>query len=108
MPVPQPLPAAISNGHFGTDEHGPIRPTPPEVRAITENHAERLLDLLDGLAEVENFLANSQCSDRSRLYHERDRLVSSYKRAIAMYAEDFGEQAASRLNAYAQHRLRRR
>ena len=107
LPVPKPLPSAIGRGHFGEDEHGPIRPTPAEVRAITENHAERLINLLERLAEVEGFLRNSQCSDRARLYHEKDRLLSAYQGAIAMYAEDFGEHAANRIDTYARHRLAR-
>lgn len=108
LPVLKPLPSAIGKGHFGEDEHGPIRPTPAEVRAITENHAERLINLLEGLSEVEGFLANSQCSDRARLYHEKDRLLSAYQGAMAMYAEDFGEHAANRLDAYARHQCNRR
>jgi hypothetical protein len=107
LPVPKPLPSAIGRGHFGEDEHGPIRPTPAEVRAITENHAERLINLLEGLARVQGFLANSQCSDRARLYHEKDRLQSGYQSAIALYAEDFGEHAALRLDAYARAQLGR-
>ena len=107
LPVPKPLPSATGRGHFGEDEHGPIRPTAAEVRAITENQAERLIDLLEGLAEVEGFLRNSQCSDRARLYHEKDRLLSAYQSAVAVYAEDFGEHAAQRLDAYARHQFGR-
>ena len=108
LPVPKPLPSAIGCGHFGEDERGPVRPTAAEVRAITENHAERLINLLNGLAEVEGFLRNSQCSDRARLYHEKDRLQSGYQSAIAAYAEDFGEFAANRLDAWARYQHRRR
>lgn len=103
LPVPNPLPAAIGRGHFGEDEHGPIRPSRAEVRAITENHGERLINLLDGLREVDRSLSDSQCSDRARLYHEKDRLQSAYQSAIAMYKEDFGEDAANRLNAWARY-----
>lgn len=103
LPVPKPLPAAIGRGHFGEDEHGPIRPSPAEVRAITEAHTDRLVNLLEGLSEVESSLANSQCSDRARLYHEKDRLQGAYRSALAMYAEDFGEVAANRLDAWARH-----
>lgn len=108
LPVPKPLSSAIGRGHFGEDEHGPIRPTAAEVRAITENHAERLINLLEGLAEVEGLLANSRRSDGARLCHEKDRLLSAYQGAMAMYAEDFGEQAANRLGAYARHQFERR
>ena len=82
---PQPLPSAVGRGHFGEDEHGPIRPTAAEVRAIAENCAERPINLLEGLVEVEGSLANSQCGDRTRLYHEKDRLQGAYQSAIAVY-----------------------
>jgi hypothetical protein len=108
LPVPKPLPSAIGRGHFGEDEHGPIRPTPGEVRAISENHSERLIDLLDGLDEVERSLRNSQCGDRARLHHEKDRLRTAYQAAIAMYVEDFGEGASKRLEAWALHQHKRR
>jgi len=108
LPVPKPLPSAIGRGYFGEDEHGPVRPSPAEVRAITENHVERLIDLLGGIAEVEGFLRDSQCSDRSRLYHEKDRLQCAYHSAIAMYAEDFGDHASQRLDAYARNQFRKR
>jgi hypothetical protein len=107
LPVPKPLPHAIGRGHFGEDENGPIRPTAQEVRAITENHTERLIGFLDGLQEVNAHLNNTQCSDRARLYHEKDRLLSAYQGALAMYAEDFGQNAAKRLDAWARHQQRK-
>lgn len=107
LPVPKPLPQAIGRGHFGEDENGPIRPTAQEVRAITENHTERLIGFLDGLQEVNAHLNNTQCSDRARLYHEKDRLLSAYQGALAMYAEDFGQNAANRLDAWARHQQRK-
>src|SRR5882724_3277408 len=107
LPVPKPLPTAIGRGHFGEDENGPIRPTAQEVRAITENHTERLIGFLDGLQEVNALLNNSQCSDRARLFHEKDRLLSGYQGALAMYAEDFGQNAANRLDAWARHQQRK-
>jgi hypothetical protein len=73
LPVPKPLAEAVGKGHFGEDEHGPIRPTAAEIRAITEHHAEKLGDLLLGLEETDRSLRDSQCSDRARLYHERER-----------------------------------
>lgn len=105
LPVPKPLPSAIGRGHFGEDEHGPIRPSRAEVRAITENHGERLINLLDGLREIGRSLRDSQCSDRARLYHEKERLQNAYQSAIASYAEDFGENAAHRLDAWARYQF---
>lgn len=65
LPVPKPLPSAVGKGNFGEDERGPVRPEADEVRAITEQYAERLIDLLNGKAEVEAMLANPVCSDRA-------------------------------------------
>jgi hypothetical protein len=108
LPVPKPLSDAVGQGHFGEDEHGPIRPTPAEIRAITENHAQKLGDLLLGLEEIDRSLGDSQCSDRARLYHEKDRLLSAYQSGIALYQEDFGVDAASRLDGYVRGVARRR
>jgi hypothetical protein len=77
MPVPKPLHHAVMKGVFGRDEKGkPIRPKPDEVRAITENHAEKIIERLGAANEVEI----------------RSRLDS--------YAEDFGERPARQLEAY--------
>ena len=105
LPVPTPLPAAVAAGHFGREEHGPVRPGADEVRAITEVHAEKLTDLLDGLRQVERDLGAPQCSDRARLYHERDRLRRLFQAGVAAYAESFGRPAAERLEAYVRRQL---
>ncbi len=108
--MPKPLPSAVGKGNFGEDERGPVRPEADEVRAITEQYAERLIDLLNGKAEVEAMLANPVCSDRARLYHEKDRLLSAVQSGLAIFAEDFGQPAANRLEAHVhyQFELRRR
>jgi hypothetical protein len=87
MPVPAPLPEAIMAGRFGLDEDGkPVRPGPHEVRAITEQHADKLIELLD--------------SARSSRPEERARILESFQSGLAAYAEDFGQEAAGRLEAY--------
>jgi len=102
LPVPKPLPEAVKRGHFGIDEQQrPIHPDADEVRAITENHAEKIVDLMGGLREIETWLSNSQCSDRARLYREREDVLGKVQLAIAKYAEDFGPEAGERLEAYA-------
>ena len=106
LPVPKPLPAAVAAGHFGHDDHGPIRPGADEVRAITERHGEKLIELFDGLRQVETWLSSSQCSDQARLYRERDMLNGRVTSAIAAYAEDFGTQPAEQLEAYARRQAR--
>ena len=53
LPVPRALRHAVTAGHFGRDENGPVNPGPDEVRDITENHAEELVDLLAALDSAE-------------------------------------------------------
>lgn len=103
MPVPKPLEAAVERGHFGESEDGPINPSPDEVRAITLNLAEKLIDWMTGMREVEKMLHQPVCADRSRLYREKDMLAGHIGSGLAMYAEDFGPQAAAQLRAYSSH-----
>jgi hypothetical protein len=87
LPVPKPLPSAVTAGNFGRDENGkPIRPGAHEVREITEQHAENLIDLLDSIASAP---ANS-----------KNALLESFQTGIAAYADDFGQLAAAQLEAY--------
>lgn len=90
LPVPRPLPSAVAAARFGQDEKGkPIRPGAQEVRAITEQHAEKLIGLLDTMA-------SSPASSKESVH-------SQFMAGIAAYAEDFGQAAADQLAAYAQH-----
>jgi hypothetical protein len=87
LPVPWPLPSAVTAGHFGQEEEGkPVRPGPAEVRAITEQHAEKLIDLLDAIA-------SASAAGKAAL-------LESFQNGLATYAEDFGEPAARQLEAY--------
>ena len=84
LPVPRPLPEAVRAGRFGIDERGkPIFPGPDEVHAITVNHAQKLIDLLGTRGD----------------YAQKE-----FQLAVAAYAEDFGEAAAARLEAYARRK----
>jgi hypothetical protein len=77
LPVPRPLESAVSAGLFGEDENGkPIRPKADEVRGITEQHAERMMEMTD--AEL--------------------------SAAVTKYAEDFGPKPASQLERYVRRR----
>jgi hypothetical protein len=87
LPVPRPLPSAVAAAHFGREENGkPVRPGTHEVRIITEQHADKIIDLLDSLASAP---ANG-----------KDALRSQFDAGIAAYTEDFGEHAAQQLEAY--------
>jgi hypothetical protein len=96
LPVPRPLPHAVAAGHFGSDEHGPVRPGPQEIREITENHAERLTSLL----------ADQLAAQRSSAEAESTRLSGEIRKATEKYAEDFGEHASEQLLAYARRQMR--
>jgi hypothetical protein len=81
LPVPKPLHTAVKLGRFGTEEDGqPVRPKPDEVRAITDNYAEKLIDLLDQRQDIGP--------------------------GLAKYAEDFGPEAAGQLERYARRQCR--
>jgi hypothetical protein len=97
LPVPKPLPAAVAAGQFGQDDDGrPVRPGAQEVRVITERHAKKLVDLLAGIEQASGACASA----------EADRLRRAFDSAIAAYAEDFGEQPAQQLEAYARRLAR--
>jgi len=87
LPGPKPLASAIAAGHFGKDDDGrPVRPGSHEVRAITERHAEKLIELLDSMASARG--------------NAKDEFSASFTAGIAAYAEDFGPRAARQLEAY--------
>jgi hypothetical protein len=87
LPVPRPLVAAIAAGRFGQEENGkPVRPGPHEVREITEQQAEKLIELLDQIAGAAS--------------NGNGALLESFQNALAAYAEDFGRPATDQLEAY--------
>jgi hypothetical protein len=93
LPVPKPLPAAVLASHFGTDERGkPINPSADEVYAITNEHAEKLIDLIQSLPAPGR-------PGRSAI---EDQITAG----IAKYAGDFGEHAAQRLEAHCRRQVR--
>jgi hypothetical protein len=98
LPVPRPLPSAVTAGHFGMEDDGrPVRPSADEVRDITVNHAEELIELLGDLEEAQRRkLSEDQCTARS----------NRIEQAVQKYAEDFGGTAAEQLRAYCNRQLR--
>jgi hypothetical protein len=87
LPVPRPLPCAVAARHFGQHESGaPVRPVPYEVREITQQHADKLVELLDAIA--------------SAPATGKDAMQVQFAAGIAAYGEDFGQQAADQLEAY--------
>jgi hypothetical protein len=90
FPVPRPLSAAIAAGHFGRDENGVVRPSAAEVRAITLQHSETLIELLEAIDQAAQSCVPS----------EAGRLQETFRSGIAAYAEDFGTSAAQQLEAF--------
>ena len=81
LPVPRPLATAVAAGVFGRDENGkPVRPDACEVRAITEEQAERMTEMKDNELHA----------------------------AVTKYAEDFGGKAAAQLERYVRRQQRMR
>jgi len=78
LPVPRPLPQAVAAKHFGQDERGPVNPAADEVREITENHAEIIIDLL----------AERRQAERSNREADQVRLSAEVQTAVVKYAED--------------------
>lgn len=106
MPVPVPLPEAVEKGQFGMeDEQTPVEPTEDEVFALTEHHSQRLIELLEQLEAIEDRLAEATGQARTLVLQEKERALCAYQGAIALYAEDFGQAAATRLEAWAKAQL---
>jgi hypothetical protein len=96
LPVPKPLPYAVTSGQFGHDDRGrPIRPGNHEVREITQRHAEKLIDILDSITQ-----ASGSC-----VPGEASRLQALFAAGLASYAESFGEHAAHQLEAYVRYHI---
>ncbi len=88
LPVPRPLPGSVAAGHFGHGEDGkPIRPEADEIRAITENLADRLIELLDAMGEVKQ-------------EGTRQNMQEQFTQGIQLYALEFGERPARQLEAF--------
>lgn len=115
LPIPLPLPEAVTAAVFGQTVEGPVSPDAEEVAAITEEHANELVGLLGEIATVEDCLRDGRSPTTGKLPKhaeakarlsdelgaELSRLKSSYADAIAVYAEAFGEEAALALDEWA-------
>lgn len=86
LPFARPLRAAINSAVFGEDENGAVDPSDEEIAAITEEQAERTIEL------IKDFRAAS--SDRKQ---QASRNVDE---AIDKFASDFGREASEALRAY--------
>ena len=105
MPLPTALPEAVARAVFGVDEHGNVNPAAEEVAEITEHHTERLVDFLNRMQAIDERLARAAGDSRKALYREKDVILSAYQGALALYAEDFGQDASRHLDAWARHQI---
>jgi hypothetical protein len=105
MPNPTALLEAVGRAAFGVDEEGNVNPGPEEVAEITEHHTERLVELLNRLQDIDDRLARASGDSRKPLYRQKDQALSAYQGALALYAEDFGQEAARQLDAWARHQI---
>jgi hypothetical protein len=96
LPVLRPLAHAVAAGHFGQDERGPVNPSADEVREITLNHAEEVIDLLADLTEAQR---------RGDKESSQGFWSEPIEAALEKYAEDFGDHAAQQLLAYCRRQL---
>lgn len=109
IPVPTPLAEAVAKGVFGVDENEePIEPSPDEVHEISLLHGERLAELYASLAAVNQSSAGLSADKRVERLREKERLTCQIQGLLALYAEDFGEVAARRLDSWAQNEAYRR
>jgi hypothetical protein len=90
FPLPTPLRAAINAGSFGRDENGVVRPSAAQIRSLTLQHSETLIELLGAIAHA----------SRSSLADEVGRLNEAFRSGVAAYAKDFGPTAAKQLEAF--------
>jgi hypothetical protein len=105
VPFALPLPEAIERKAFGEDEQGnPVTPCEEEIRKLTEWQAKVLRELLDLKSYVDcrlaDWTADQQGDERESLQRERHRLEEAYALRRVVYAEDFGEEAARRLDVW--------
>lgn len=105
MPNPTALLEAVGRAVFGVDDYGNVNPSPEEVAEITEHHTDRLVELLERSQDIDDRLANTYGGSRKSLVRQRDQVHSAYLGALALYAEDFGEEASRHLDAWARHQL---
>jgi len=68
---------------------------------FTENHAEKRIDPFDTLLNLGKWVNLSGCANRDDLRKEHEPTVLKVKSALGDYAQDFGDVAAARLEAFA-------
>ena len=76
-----------------------VNPSAAEVRATTGQHAEMIIDLMDGHREIERQLVGHR-TDQSKVGAERARLKDQIRTGIEKFDPSFGKEAGKRLKAY--------
>ena len=91
LPNSRPLQRAIDQGVFGTDECGVVSPSEEEVMAITQIHADKVIELMTDF--------------RAASAGKGPKPSKALEDALDNYAVDFGRDAAESLRAYCQRQL---
>lgn len=107
-PLARPLQTAIDAKVFGEDDFGqPIDPGEEEVESFTVVTAERMIEALAELRDVDERLdANLVSQERLRLIQQKERTWTKYHAALALYVEDFGTDAGAFLECWVKNRGR--
>lgn len=100
IPIAPPREEAVARGVFGEDENGFVEPSPEEIEAITVHHGEKLVKALEDLQEWKASIGPAKLHDTEQVA-QKERLMCAYQGALALYAEDFGEAPARRLDNWA-------
>ncbi len=112
LPCPPPLEEAVLAGVFGFTEAEPHRPNLDEIRSLTEEHACQMLSLLADLMHLEWCSQHTLNPDTEkppkpdqrantllRIDSELASFIQQYESCLAVYADAFGSEAASDLDA---------
>ncbi len=111
-PLAAPLPAAVAAGVFGLTTKGPVVPDADAIAEMTAEHAHEMIVLLADCEAVADAIRTghdprtgrtprtpeAQARLADHLVSEERRLRESYADAVAVYAEAFGDDAASALD----------
>lgn len=111
LPCSTPLSDAVEAGVFGITASGAIHPDREEVQALTEEHAHEKIALLRDLSHLEwcqrhsvdpstdrPLKARQQARVEQQVRRAIEDLVDHYESCVAVYAEAFGDEAASKLD----------
>lgn len=119
LPRFTPLQSAIEAGIFGITAAGPMEPDEHEIAAMTQEHSNDLAGTLIEIGALEDAIRSgidprtgsmprtSEAASNAavRWREDLERMQANYANLLAAFAEGFGEQAASELDAWVRARV---